>query len=307
MTAPDPAVPAAHPRIAAHLCETVSEIVTGVLPSLDGACLGASAMLARALSDLGVPCVAVYGTYRGRAHWWVHTQTLRLDATRHQFEPRPLVTPVADQGVYAVERTFPPRWTHEQAVQEFARMFADPAAGLLLGRRVLDQVTAAAHAAVSARPRPSVKPAMTATPTTPAATTLSSIEDLRPIADPDNGDLVITVPQGMWAAWLSEGELPENPGVGAYDEYHYTIGRRPGEWVKPGARVYVVAFGRLRGYAPLVSVEPWDAKRWSLVRKGGAVACTIPVEIPGFRGIRRRFWDRALETPFPDYQTAGVR
>lgn len=120
-------------------------------------------------------------------------------------------------------------------------------------------------------------------------------------------DVVITVPQGLWASWLAEGELPESPGVGMYETYAYTIGRRPGDWVKPGCRVYVCAFGRLRGYAPLVAVEPWDDRRWALMRRGGAVACTIDTEIPGFRGIRRRWWDRADERPFPDWQTAGVR
>lgn len=41
----------------------------------------------------------------------------------------------------------------------------------------------------------------------------------------------------------------------------------------------------------------------AIVRKGGAVACTIDEPIPGFRGLRKRWWDRAIERPFPEWKT----
>lgn len=135
--------------------------------------------------------------------------------------------------------------------------------------------------------------------------TVSLVRDPAPATD----DLVITVPKGMWAGWLAEGDLAgEVPGSGMYDEYHYVVGRKPGAWIKPGARVYVVAHGRLRGYALLDSVQRWDERSWSLVRVAGAVACTIEEPIPGFRGIRHAesMFSRESLIAFPDWQTADV-
>lgn len=126
------------------------------------------------------------------------------------------------------------------------------------------------------------------------------------IGSPDTQDVVITIPQAMVAGWFAEGDLAGDPPGGWYDLYAYTVGRKPGDWLKPGARVYVAFYGRIRGYAPLVAVDPWDARRWALVRAGDAVACTIPDDVPGFRGIRRRWWDRSQEIAFPDWKTAGV-
>ena len=112
-------------------------------------------------------------------------------------------------------------------------------------------------------------------------------------------DVVVTIPQTLWYSWLIEGDLPGEPWDGS-SEYHYWYsGGRPR--IEPGERVYCVAWNRLRGYAPLIRVESH-----SLVRGGGAVAVTIPTAIPGFRGWRYRWWYRADEMPFPDWQTAGV-
>jgi hypothetical protein len=38
------------------------------------------------------------------------------------------------------------------------------------------------------------------------------------------------------------------------------------------------------------------------VRKGNAVACTIDEPIPGFRGLRKRWWSRDIEKPFPNWK-----
>jgi hypothetical protein len=118
-------------------------------------------------------------------------------------------------------------------------------------------------------------------------------------------DVVVTVPQALWTAWLAEGDLPDEP---AEYESHFWIGNLLPD-IRPGDRVYIVAWGRLRGYAPLLRVEPFCQLRPStacLVRSAGAVACTIPQGVVGFRGWRYRFWEREAETPFPAWQTAGV-
>lgn len=124
-------------------------------------------------------------------------------------------------------------------------------------------------------------------------------------------DLVVTVPKAIWPEWIAEGELPGDPPAGL--EWHFNMGG-PRPELKPGARIYVVAHGRLRGYAPLVRLENgrvWapgdrDPYGWALVRHGGAVACTISEPIRGFRGWKYRWWPRDQEVPFPDWKTAGV-
>lgn len=146
-------------------------------------------------------------------------------------------------------------------------------------------------------------------------------------------DVVVTVPKRLWADWLAEGELPgqrswpcyfcEATGWGGgcnlcdghgeawagQIEWDFFLGGHPPD-ISPGERVYVVAHGRLRGYAPLVRVRHGDPsvgeRGFSLVRRSGAVACTIDEPIRGFQGYRYRWWDLSAERPFPDWQTAGV-
>lgn len=113
-------------------------------------------------------------------------------------------------------------------------------------------------------------------------------------------DIVVTVPKGQWQAWLGEGDLP---GAEAEYESHFWLPMLPPD-IQPDDRVYIVAHGKLRGYAPLVRTElrcRLNPSRSCLVREGGAVAVTIPGPIHGFRGWRYRFWDRAVEIPFPDW------
>jgi hypothetical protein len=115
-------------------------------------------------------------------------------------------------------------------------------------------------------------------------------------------DLVVTIPRHLWTQWLDEGDLP---GEEAQYESHFWIPRQPLPRAEPGDRVYVVSWGKLRGYAPLVAIEPYcqiNPNRACLVRHGGAVACTIPEAIRGFQGVRYRWWDRDDERPFPDWQ-----
>jgi hypothetical protein len=127
-------------------------------------------------------------------------------------------------------------------------------------------------------------------------------------------DVVVTVPKALWSEWLDEGDAA--PAVGSADwsgdyEYGFNLyGGVPG--IVPGERVYIVAHGRLRGYAPLVSVERGatrfggSGRGFALVRRGLAVAVTIPEPVRGFQGWRYRWWDRTVELPFPDYQRNGV-
>lgn len=112
-------------------------------------------------------------------------------------------------------------------------------------------------------------------------------------------DVVVTVPKALWSDWIAEGDLPgEKPQY----ESHFWLNELPD--IKPGERVYVVAHGRLRGYAPLVRTEDCcrlRPTRSCLLREGGAQAVTIDEPIRGFQGFRYRWWNRSDEVPFPDW------
>lgn len=72
---------------------------------------------------------------------------------------------------------------------------------------------------------------------------------------------------------------------------------------EPDQRCYIVAHERLRGYAPLFAVEVDERRHLrAFIRRGDAVAVTIPEVIRGFRGWRYRWWDRRLERPFPEWR-----
>ena len=110
-------------------------------------------------------------------------------------------------------------------------------------------------------------------------------------------DVVVTVPKRLWAEWIAEGDLPGEVPSG--DEFAFYIGG-PLPKIAAGERVYVVAHGKLRGYAPLVRLRPG-----ALIRAGGAVAVTIDEPIPGFRGWRYRWWRREDERDFPNWRSAN--
>lgn len=147
-------------------------------------------------------------------------------------------------------------------------------------------------------------------------------------------DLVVTCPRGFFAEWIAEGDPAGTPWSG--EEWGWFVGRRPD--IVPGDRLYVVAVGRLRGYAPVTAVRglsfdpvhgasgakgvyvdldqhprEWRngvlsekaVSQWCICRQGNAVAITIDQVIPGFRGCRRRWWDRDLELPFGDWKVAA--
>ncbi len=117
-------------------------------------------------------------------------------------------------------------------------------------------------------------------------------------------DLVVTVPKWFWHDWIAEGDAAGQPASGEEWGFGFSRLQRPG--IEPGERLYIVAHGRLRGYAPVTRVVGGGGGGWTICREGGAVAVTIDEPIAGFRGWRRRWWDTAAERPFPDWQTAGV-
>lgn len=115
-------------------------------------------------------------------------------------------------------------------------------------------------------------------------------------------DVVVTVPKGIWLDWIYEGDAVGEPATG--EEWGFFLGGSRPEMVA-GDRVYVVAHGRLRGFAPLTRIAT-TPRGCALCRNHGAEAVTIAEPIQGFRGWRYRWWDRALEVPFPGWTLEGV-
>ena len=114
-------------------------------------------------------------------------------------------------------------------------------------------------------------------------------------------DICVTVPKRLWKEWIAEGDLPGELASG--QTFYFWIGRKAPN-IKPGDRVYIVAHGKLRGYAPCVGIH-YDiaSDHYAIMRQGGAVAVTILTPIEGFQGYRYRFWNREEEVPFPDWKT----
>ena len=115
-------------------------------------------------------------------------------------------------------------------------------------------------------------------------------------------DVVVTVPKGEWSFWLRESDLPGDVETGDLHEFS-TGGHHPS--IVKGERVYVVAHGRLRGYAPLTYLQ-CRGRSVIFFRQGGAVALTVDEQIRGFQGWRYRWWKRTDEQIFPDWKTEGV-
>ncbi len=122
-------------------------------------------------------------------------------------------------------------------------------------------------------------------------------------------DLVGTCPMDFWEEWIAEGDAAGDPETGeefVWHTRHFLVNQ-----ILPRQRFYIVAHGRLRGYAivtrvHLDHVEARLARSGSIIRRGGAVACTIPETIKGFQGLRPRWWEWDTEIPFPDWKTEGV-
>ena len=117
-------------------------------------------------------------------------------------------------------------------------------------------------------------------------------------------DLVVTVPKWFWSEWIAEGDAVGEPETG--EEWGYSTCPRPP--IEPGERLYIVAHGKLRGYAPVTRVVRAEhdgrnnTPRFEICRRAGAVAITIDEPIHGFRGWRRVWWPRDAERPFPEWR-----
>lgn len=116
-------------------------------------------------------------------------------------------------------------------------------------------------------------------------------------------DLVGTCPKDFWFEWIAEGDAAGDPATG--EEWGWYTRDRRARLIRPGDRFYVVAHGLLRGYAPVTRVHDGGGS-FVICRRADAIACTIPDAIPGFRGLRERWWNRSEEQPFETWKTAGV-
>jgi hypothetical protein len=117
-------------------------------------------------------------------------------------------------------------------------------------------------------------------------------------------DLIVTVPKKLWEFWIDEGDAVGAPPSG--EEWGFRVGAHKPP-IYPGEKLYIIAWGKLRGYAPITRVA-WNEyeQRWMICRRGNAVAVTIPEEITGFRGYRKRWWDKKIEFPFPDWRNPNA-
>jgi len=113
-------------------------------------------------------------------------------------------------------------------------------------------------------------------------------------------DLVGTCPKDFWEEWIAEGDAVGDPVTG--EEWAWYTSHSLARDIKPGDRFYVVAHGKLRGWAPVTRVEVIDYHSYAICRRGDAVACTIAEPIPGFRGLRVRWWKREDEIDFPNWK-----
>lgn len=116
-------------------------------------------------------------------------------------------------------------------------------------------------------------------------------------------DIVVTVPKQLWLMWINEGNLPGQPWNGLLNHFMIPQGRLPLN-LHSGDRLYIVAYGKLRGFSPIVDWEQQctlNPFRSCLIRKNDAKAVTIPENIKGFQGWRYRFWNREDEIEFKDW------
>lgn len=118
------------------------------------------------------------------------------------------------------------------------------------------------------------------------------------------GDVVVTLPVSFGLdRWVGEGDPAGSTWSG--EEWGWFMGGKPPTKTMPGDRVYVVHRGHLIGFSPLIRIQPTRQGGFAFIRRGDASAVTIPGVIAGFRGWRYRWWDRAIEVPFPEWATAA--
>lgn len=115
-------------------------------------------------------------------------------------------------------------------------------------------------------------------------------------------DLVGTCPQGFFREWIEEGDAAGEPATG--EEWGWYTGHSFIQRIEVGERFYVVAHRRLRGYAIVTGfVLNAAGRRVAICRREGAIPVTLLDPVPGFRGLRKRWWSYEDEIPFPDWKT----
>jgi len=119
-------------------------------------------------------------------------------------------------------------------------------------------------------------------------------------------DIVVTVPREQWAAWLAEGDLAGAKAPYKRVAWPFRLRGCERPPVFEGERVYILSHWRIRGYAIASCGPAQHGGYWYVWRHPWARAVTIDETIRGFTGWRRVWWQRAAETPFPEWQTAGV-
>lgn len=118
-------------------------------------------------------------------------------------------------------------------------------------------------------------------------------------------DLVGTCPKDFWSEWIAEGDAAGLPESG--EEWGWFTQSPLIKRIEPGDRFYVVAHGLVRGYSPVTRVHLSPGSNGGAIcRRGGGVAVSIDQVVPGFRGLRARWWRRDDEFAFPGWQTKGV-
>lgn len=128
-------------------------------------------------------------------------------------------------------------------------------------------------------------------------------------------NLVVSVSKTFWREWIAEGDAAGDSPTGT--EWGYFMGgRKPN--IQAGDRLYIVAHGMLRGYAPVTRLTTSTGQlvgsdtilppfeKWCICREGNAVAVTVHQKIKGFQGWRYVWWKTEDEIPFPNWKDEGV-
>ncbi len=118
-------------------------------------------------------------------------------------------------------------------------------------------------------------------------------------------DLVGTCPKDFWLEWIAEGDAAGAPSSG--EEWGWYTHHGLAREIRPGERFYVVAHGRLRGWAAVTRVKySTDGRPVCICRQGGAVAITIDEPVTGISRAAPALVAARHRAPVPDWKTAGI-
>ena len=146
--------------------------------------------------------------------------------------------------------------------------------------------------------------------------------------DPGPPDFVATVRAGEWEGWLRGESGSGGPETVADPRWadgeaawwsRAKLARKAGR----GSRLYVCCRGRLRLWIALRPVGmPFETDQEGRDERGLWIPLcidgsppdggpwwqpvTIEADMPGFRGLRRRWWPRDAEIPCPDWRGAAL-